>query len=71
MVICNNDKCEHNGNKVKGICDLDDTYIDDDSCVSRRKKQQEENYNGLMSKNNPNCHSSGGKYKSNRVTLLK
>ena len=53
MVICNNRQCEHNGNKLKGVCDLDDTYIDNDSCVSRRKKQQEENYTELMKSSKP------------------
>lgn len=65
MVYCNNDRCEHNGNKVKDVCDLDDTYIDDDSCVSRRKKQQEDDYKELMRSSEPKGYKRGNKWVSN------
>jgi len=65
MVICNNGRCKHNGNIVKGVCDLDDTYIDDDSCVSRHKKPLDENYNDLMKSSEPRGYKRKGKYVSN------
>lgn len=63
MVYCNNDRCEHYN--INGFCNLDDTYIDDDSCVSRRKKEQEENYKELMRQSDPRGHKRGGKWVSN------
>ena len=71
MVYCNNDRCEHNGNNVKGVCDLDDTYIDVDSCVSRRKKEQEDNYKAFMQVQSSNCLRNGGKFKNKHGTVLK
>ncbi len=68
MTTCDNSRCEHNNG---GICKLANKSIVDCMCVSRRKKQQEEDYAKLMRVDKPNCHSSGGKYKSDRVILVK
>jgi len=68
MTTCDNHRCEHNS---AGICGLKDRSIVDCSCVSRRKKPKEEDYSKLMMAGRPNCHSSGGKYKSDRVSLVK
>ena len=45
MIYCDNNCCEHNNNKT---CVLKDTYIVDDYCVSRQKRNDTDNYKQLM-----------------------
>lgn len=63
MVYCNNDKCDHHNEK--GFCNLINTYVDIDSCVSRRKKEQQENYTELMKSSKPKGYKRNGKWVHN------
>lgn len=60
------------------FCDVDnllcqiDAYLVDRRCVTFKRRPKGENFRDLMRKDNPNCHKDGGgKYKSNRINLIK
>jgi hypothetical protein len=69
IVTCNDTECKYYSNAVCTAPTVDHTA--DRFCITGRRKPHDENYNGLMTVSNPNCHSKGGKYKSNRVALIK
>jgi len=68
MTYCDNIKCEHNKNLV---CILPERYIVDDSCVSRRKKPECDNYQELMRVQSSGCLRNNGKFKNKHGTVLK
>lgn len=59
MVYCDNDKCSHNRS---GICSMTDIYLVDVLCVSRRKKEPEEDYTKLMRQAEPIGFRRGNKW---------
>ena len=66
---CNNKLCEYNDSD-KLLCGATTVYYIDRRCFTF--KRNEDNYKELMQVSNPNYHKDGdGKYKSNRITLVK
>lgn len=63
MVYCDNDKCDHNRS---GICSMADIYLVDILCVSRRKKEPEEDYAELMRQAEPIGYRRGNKWVKTR-----
>lgn len=68
MTYCDDTECQYYN---PAGCTASEIYHSTDRfCVTGRRKQRDDHAE-LMRVQSPNCDSSGGKYKSNRVTLLK
>ena len=68
MDYCDDIECQY---YKQGVCLSDDRYHSADRfCITGRRKPRDDTAE-LMRAGNPNCHTASGKYKSNRVTLLK
>jgi hypothetical protein len=52
-------------------CNQTEAYLVDWRCITFKRPPRGENYRELMRKESPNCHKDGGgKYRSNRVSLV-
>ncbi|HML88917.1 MAG TPA: hypothetical protein PKA28_10770 [Methylomusa anaerophila] len=65
IVYCNNILCRFNDN-TQQTCSLDRVHYVDRRCMSFSKRRGE-SCAELMQIQRPNCHRSGGGYKSDRV----
>ncbi len=70
MPHCNQTDCRFN-DESKLLCQTE-AYLVDRRCITFKRRPRGENYRELMRKESPNCHKDGGgKYRSNRVELIK
>ncbi|WP_312337205.1 hypothetical protein [Anaerospora hongkongensis] len=70
MPHCNQTDCRY-CDAAKLLCQTE-AYLVDRLCITFKRRPRGENYRDLMRVQSPNCHKNGGgKYKSNRIGLIK